>query len=105
MAPLNTPKLDCPVCGSDMRSRSLYFNYSLKPYRVCPDCGARYCSDPVSKNRLWLIILLAMLVMGLTIIARFNGSYWWGLVVLNHVALWGYLVYAVSKITYVKYDG
>ena len=82
----------------------MFASYSLKPYRVCPDCGARYHADPATRRRLWLIIFLALLVFGLTMVAALQGAWWWGLVVLGHLAFWSYFAYALGKMTYVEYD-
>ena len=98
------PEMNCPVCDSDMRSKSLLSHYSLKPYRVCPDCKAKYTSDPNTKKRLLPILVLTMVALSLTLAAHFKGFIWGVAAVLGYVVLWVYVAYAVSKITYVKYD-
>lgn len=98
------PKMNCPVCGSDMRSRSLLSHYSLKPYRVCPDCKTKYTSDLASKKRQLPILILALVAFGLTIAAHLKGFVWGLAAVFGYILLFIYVGYAVSKVTYVKYD-
>jgi uncharacterized protein (DUF983 family) len=98
------PKMNCPVCGSDMRSRSLLSHYSLKPYRVCPDCNARYTADPATKKRMVLIFIVTVIALSLTVAARLKGFVWGVAAVLWYVLLWVYIGYAVSKVSYVQYD-
>ena len=97
------PQMNCPVCGSDMRSRSLLSHYSLKPYRVCPDCNARYTSDLNTKKRQVPIVLLILIALGLTVAVGLRGFIWLLPAVLSHIILWVYVGYAVSKVTYVQY--
>jgi uncharacterized protein (DUF983 family) len=94
-------KLDCPSCGSDMRSRSLL--YSMKPYRVCPDCHAKYTSDPDSRRRQLPIAILSLIVLGLSIAISLDGAHWLVPAILSYIALLGYVAYALSKLNYVKY--
>lgn len=96
--------MNCPVCGSDMRSRSLLSQYSLKPYRVCPDCKAKYTSDSNTKKRLLPIVILTLVALGLTVAAHLKGFVWGVAAVFGYVLLWIYVAYAVSKVNYVKYD-
>lgn len=98
------PKMNCPACGSDMRSRSLLSHYSLKPYRVCPDCEARYTTDSNTKKRLVPILVLTLVALGLTVAAHLKGFVWGVAAVLGYIVLWIYIGYAVSRITYVRYD-
>lgn len=97
------PQMNCPVCSSDMRSRSLLSHYSLKPYRVCPDCQARYTADSKSKRRQVLIAILALVALGLTAAVRFEGLGWLLPAVASYIVLWVYVGYALSKIVYVRY--
>lgn len=96
-------RLICPVCGSDMRSRSLLSHYSLKPYRVCPDCHARYTVDAKSKKRRAPIAALALVALGLTVAVGVRGWGWLLPAVLSHIVLWTYIGYALSKTSYVQY--
>ena len=98
------PKMNCPACGSDMRTRSLLSHYSLKPYRVCPDCNAKYTSDSKTKNRQVPILILTLVALGLTVIANFKGPIWLIPAATCYIILWVYIGYHLSKITYVKYD-
>ena len=98
------PDMHCPACGSDMRSRSLHSHYSLKPYRVCPDCGAKYRSDPDTRRRLWPILLLGTFTFCLTATAGLRGSYWWIPTLLSHAVLWSYLGYVLNNISFVEYE-
>jgi uncharacterized protein (DUF983 family) len=97
------PQMNCPACGSDMRSRSLWSHYSLKPYRVCPDCNAKYTSDSKSKRRQVPILALALSTLGLTIAVTLRGSDWVWPAFMSHIVFWVYVGYALSKITYVRY--
>ncbi len=97
------PQMNCPVCGSDMRSRSVLSHYSLKPYRVCPDCNAKYTADSKTKKRQIPILILALTALGLTFAVRLNGFVWLLPAVVSHIILWVYLGYALSKVAYVQY--
>jgi len=97
------PGKNCPACGSDMRSRSLWSGLSLKPYQVCPDCSAKYTSDSKSKRRQVPIMVLALTTLGLSIAVTLRGSDWLLPAAGSHIALWVYVGYAVSKATYVRY--
>ena len=98
------PRMNCPVCGSDMRSRSLLSYYSLKPYRVCPDCQAKYTSDPKTRRRQLGILVLALAVFGFTVAAALKGWVWVLPAVLSHIAFWGYFGYVLSRISYAPYE-
>lgn len=97
------PQMNCPVCGSDMRSRSLLSQLSLKPYRVCPDCNAKYVSDPKTRKRQAPIIILAMIAFGLTAAVGLKGSGWLLPAVASHIIMWAYIGYTISHVKYVKY--
>jgi len=96
--------MNCPACGSDMRGRSLLSQYSLKPYRVCSDCGARYTTDSHTKKRRFPILVLALIALGLTVAAYSKGVVWLTAAGLSHIILWIYIGYAVSHVKYVQYD-
>ena len=98
------PRMNCPVCASDMRSRSLLSYYSWKPYRVCPDCHAKYTTDARTRKRQLGILLLALVMFGLTIAAALKGWVWVVPAVLSHIALWGYIGYVLSRMSYVPYE-
>ncbi len=97
------PKMNCPVCSSDMRNRSLLSHYSLKPNRVCPDCNAKYTSDLKTKKRQIPIVILGLVALGLTFTVSLKGIGWLLPTIASHIALWVYTGYAVSKVTNVKY--
>jgi transposase-like protein len=97
------PQMNCPACGSDMRSRSLWSPLSLKPYRVCPDCNAKYTSDSKSKRRQVPIMVLALISLGLSIGVTLRRSDWLLPAFVSVIVLGVYVGYAVSKITYVRY--
>jgi uncharacterized protein (DUF983 family) len=97
------PQMNCPACGSDMRSRSLWSHYSLKPYRVCPDCNAKYTSDSKSKRRQVPIMVLGLITIGLMVGATLRGSDWLLPAFVSLVVLWVYVGYALSKVTYVRF--
>ena len=97
------PRMNCPACGSDMRSRSLLSHYSLKPYRVCPDCNAKYTTDSKSKKRQIPIFFLGLISLTLTGAVGFKGTGWMLPALVSLIVLWGYVGYALSKVTYVRY--
>jgi hypothetical protein len=86
-----------------MRSRSRFSGLSLRPYRVCPDCGARYTADADSRRRQWPIAVLSLGALMLTVLAGSGDAGWILPALASHVALWGYIAYAVSKLRYVRY--
>ena len=96
-------QLRCPWCDSDMRGASLLSLYTLKPYRTCPDCKAKYTSDPDSRKRQLPIAILCLLVLGLSLAVGAEGSGWLVPAVLSYIALGAYLFYTLSRIRYVKY--
>jgi uncharacterized protein (DUF983 family) len=97
------PKMNCPACGSDMRSRGLISHYSLKPYRVCPDCGAKYTADPKTKQRQLPIIVLVLIALGSTAAVGLKGTMWLLPAILSNIVLWCYVGYAVSRVKYVQH--
>jgi len=97
-------QMNCPVCGSDMRSRSLFSRYDLKPYRVCPDCNARYTTDLKTRKRQVPMLLLALIALGLSAAIGIRGFVWLLPAVVSYIILWVYVGYAVSKVTYVQYQ-
>lgn len=86
-----------------MRSWSLSPYYSLKPYRVCPDCGTKYTADQKTKQRQVPIIILTLIVLGLSIAVGLMGVTWLLPAMLSHIVLWSYVGYTVSKVVYVQY--
>lgn len=98
------PKMICPACGSYMQTRSLKLHYSLKPYRIRPDCNAKYTTDLKTKKRQIPILILSLTGLGFTIIAAFKGPAWVLLAAVCYIILWVYIGYTLSKITYVKYN-
>lgn len=95
--------MNCPVCGSDMRSRSLLADFSLKPCRVCPDCNAKYRADAKTRRRQVPIIILALIASSLTFAVSLKGIVWLLPAVVSHIILWTYIGYVLSKLTYVQY--
>lgn len=98
------PKINCPVCGSDMRGRSLLSYYSLKPYRVCPDCNGKYTTDSNTKKRQIPIIVLTLIALGCAIAISVKGFIWLLPTIISNIILWVYVGYVVSKVSYVKYQ-
>ncbi len=97
------PQMNCPACGSDMRSRSLLSHYSLKPYRVCPDCNTKYTADSKTKRRQFPIIILTLIALVLTVLVGLKGVAWLLPAVVSHIVLWSYIGYTLSNVTYVPY--
>ena len=79
-----------------MRSRSLLSNSILKPYRVCPDCSAKYTSDSKFKRRQVPIIALTLITLGLFIGVSLRGSPWLLPAFVSLIVLWAYVGYAVD---------
>lgn len=95
--------MTCPICQSDMRSRNLLSHYSLKPYRVCPDCQGRYTADARTKKRNRVIAVLGLLTIALSI-AGLNYGFPWGVAsFLAGTVLLVYVGYGLSKLKYVEY--
>jgi len=86
-----------------MRSRSLFSHYSIKPYRICPDCQARYTTDARSRKRRPVIAILGLLTIALSV-AGFTLGWPWGLAAsLGGVACLVYAGFVLSKMEYVEY--
>ena len=96
-------RMNCPMCSSDMRSTSLSSYYSLKPYRVCPDCGTKYTADQKTKQRQVPIIILTLIALGLSIAVGSLGVTWLLPAIMSHIVLWSYVGYTVSKVVYVQH--
>lgn len=96
-------KMSCPNCHSDMRSRSLYAHFSLKPYRVCPDCQAKYTTDRSSRKRSLVVALIALLTLALSVAGIMIGFPWGLAAFFGSIGLLGYVGYFLSKIEYVEY--
>jgi len=97
------PRMNCPACGSDMRSRSLLSHYSLKPYRLCPDCNAKYRADAKTRKRQVPIIILVLIALGLTFTVSLKGFVWLLPAMVSHIILWTYIGYTLSKVAYELY--
>lgn len=95
--------LNCPACGSDMRDRNIRAHYSLKPYRICPACEAKYTVDTATNRRRLLIALFATITVVLAIVSFGRGFPWSLATLLSGVGLLGYVGHALSKMTYVEY--
>jgi hypothetical protein len=50
------------------------------------------------------IIFLVLIALGLTAAASLRGFIWLLPAVVSYIVLWVYIGYAVSKVTYVKYQ-
>jgi hypothetical protein len=48
-------------------------------------------------------MILALTALGLTLAARWKGSFWLLPAVMGHIILWVYVGYALSKVVYVQY--
>lgn len=93
----------CPVCGSDMRSRSLLPQFRFKPYDVCPDCGAKYRFDARTRRRALIMVVLALLQLALST-AGLRLGFPWGLAAFfGGVGLLVYVGYTLSKMSFVQY--
>ena len=79
------------------------WHYSLKPYRVCPDCNAKYTTDWKSKRRQLPIVILALVALGLTAVVSIEGFGRLLPAVVSYIVLWVYVGYALSKVVYVRY--
>ena len=86
-----------------MRTTRLLAQYSLKPYRVCPDCQSRYTTDKRTKRRAALIAVLALMTMGLSAHAIANGFPWGIAPAVSGAVLLVYVAYTLSRMSYVEY--
>ena len=97
------PQTCCLACGSDMRNRSLLSHYLLKPYRVCPDCNAKYTADRKTKKRLVLVVILAVFSLASTTAIVLKGPVWVLPSILTSIVLLAYVGYVIVKISWVRY--
>jgi hypothetical protein len=95
--------MNCPACGGDMRSMSLLSRYSVKPYRVCPECNAKYTAEPETRRRQVPLFFLVLVALGLTFAASLRGMAWLLPAVASHVVPWACIGYTLSKVAYVRY--
>jgi uncharacterized protein (DUF983 family) len=96
-------KMNCPVCGSDMRGKSLLFPQRLKSIRVCPDCHAKYTTDASTKRRGRVVAVFAILTLILSVAGLLIGFPWGILAFILGTGLLIYVGYAASKMTYIEY--
>ena len=95
--------MNCPVCGSDMSTRSVPAGFSFKSYHVCPDCRARYTADNKTKQRALLIAIFALVTAGLSA-AGFLVGFPLGIAAFGAgIGLLLFVGYTLSKISYVQY--
>ena len=95
-------RFSCPVCGSDMRSLGMSAHYSLKPYRVCPDCQAKLTADGQTRRRRLLIGVFGILTLALVGLSLRYGVPWGFAAGTSGAALLAYTGYTLSKMKYVK---
>lgn len=88
-----------------MRTTRMLAQYSLKPYRACPDCQSKYTTDKRTKRRAALIAVLALMTVGLSAHAMVNGFPWGIAPAMSGTALLVYVGYALSRTSYVEYRG
>lgn len=96
-------RMNCPVCGSDMRSRSLLAHYSWKPYRVCPDCQAKYTVDFRTKRRQVVVVPFALITFAFAAAGYLRGFPWSVVTLLAGIGLLIYAGYVLSKMRYVEF--
>ena len=97
------PNMDCPRCGSNMRSRGMLDHYGFKPYRICPDCHGKYTTDVGTKRRAGLATVFAIFTLALSAISWFEGFPWGFAAASSGLALLIYVGYTLSKLTFVEY--
>ena len=88
-----------------MRTTRLLAQYSLKAYRVCPDCQSKYTTDRRTKRRAALIAALALTTMGLSAHAFMHGFPWGIAPAVSGAVLLVYAGYTLSRMSYVEYRG
>lgn len=96
-------KMNCPVCGSDMRSRNYLSLRGFRSYRVCPDCQAKYTTDACTKKRGLVIAAFAFITLGLSAAGFLIGPPWGLLAFFAGTGLLGYAGYVLSRMTYIEY--
>lgn len=86
-----------------MLSRNLLSHYSMKPYRVCPDCQSKYTTDDKTRMRSWVLAIFGLFTIALST-AGFLIGFPWGLAAfVSATGLLIYLGYVLSKTRYVEY--
>ena len=96
-------QLECPACGSDMRSRALFTGTHLNSYRVCPDCGSKYTVDSVTKRRGLVIVLFACATLCFSLLGFTRGFPWSLVTLVSATALLFYLGYTLSNMNYIEH--
>ena len=79
------------------------FLQGFKPYRVCPDCHARYTTDPGTRKRVLVIVVFALFTLALSTAGFLIGYPWGILAFLAGTGLLVYVGYVLSNMTYVEY--
>ena len=86
-----------------MRGGDLLSLHGFKAYRVCPDCKARYTTDPSTKKHALVIAVFALLTLTLSIAGLLIGFPWGILAFLVGTGLLVYVGYVLSKMMYIEY--
>ena len=97
------PQMNCPVCGSDMRTKSLFLGGGFKPYRVCPDCRSEYTTDKKTKKRAVLIAIYSLMTAVLSVAAFLAGFPFGLFVAAAGAGLLVFVGYTLSRMRYVEY--
>lgn len=77
--------------------------YSFRPYRVCPDCQAKYTTDARTKGRALVTVVFALITMALSFAGTRIGFPWGLAAFLSGTGLLVYVGYTLSKLEYVEY--
>jgi hypothetical protein len=86
-----------------MRGGNLLSLHGLKPYRVCPDCQAKYTTDSHTKKRGLVLAGFALVTLALSTAGHLYGFPWGIVAFLFGTGLLIYAGYALSRMTYIEY--
>lgn len=88
-----------------MRTAGMLTQFSMKSYRVCPNCQSKYTTDKRTRRRSVWIVIFALITVGLSVRAMVMGFPWGLASVVSGTALLVYVGYTLSKMSYVEYRG
>lgn len=95
----------CPHCAAEIRVNELPHPGLWKDYRVCPGCGGRFTTDPATKRRQAIFIVVAVVSLVLTILMYIGNTGWLVPALMSYLFLGVWIYRGNKQLFFVPYDG